>query len=172
MFSFFSSVKVKRVLFTGLVLVLLAGFFGGCKNEVENESTTGLPNALVGKWVAGYGDFYQIAGSGNTGTLKYDGGGGYVKEGNIRDVTNFNDESGVIIVQYTSGHTNPAKPFGAVYYLNRTSTTVSLNDAWDATAADYDANTDTLAAAIAKFTQAGMGNYVDASMAPTYTKQN
>jgi len=172
MFSFFSSGKVKRVLFAGLVLVLLAGFLGSCKNEVEDESTTGLPNALLGKWVADYGDWYEITSSGGTETLKHDFGGDYgFNEGNIRAVTNFNTESGVIIVEYTTGHTNPARPFGAVYYLNRTSTAVSFNDAWDATAADYDANAATLDAAIAKFTQASMGNYVDTSNAVPYTKQ-
>ena len=173
MFSFFSQVKVKRVLFAGLILVLLAATLGGCKTDVEDESTTGLPNALLGKWVADYGDWYEITRSDGTETIKkYWDSTTLGSQGTIRDVTNFNDESGVIIVEYSSGHTNPAKPFGAVYYLNRTSSAVSFNDAWDATAADYDANTATLETAKAKFTQASMGNYVDAGMATTYTKQN
>jgi len=172
MFSFFSQVKVKRVLFTGLVLVLLAGFSGGCKNEVADDSTTGLLSALLGKWVADFGDSYEITSSGGTETLKtsYDGTT-VASQGTIRAVTNFNSSSGVIIVEYSSGHTNPNRPFGAVYYLNRTSKTVSFNSAWDGTAADYDANTATLEQAIAKFTQAGMGNYVDVSYAVPYTKQ-
>ena len=174
MFSFFSTLKVKRVLFAGLVLVLLAGFLGACSTDVDDESTTGLPNALLGKWVASYGDFYEITSSGGTETLKNDGDGTgqYIKEGTIRDVTNFNSKSGVIIVEYSTGYTNPARKFGAVYYLDRTSKTVSFNSAWDATAADYDANTATLEQAIAKFTQANMGNYVDVSYAVPYVKQN
>ena len=172
MFSFFSTQKVKRVLLAGLVLVLLAGFLSGCKNEVEDESTTGLPSSLVGKWVSSYGDFYEIAGSGNTGTLKYDTNGYGISQGNIRDVTNFNDKSGVIIVQYTSGHTNTAKPFGAVYYMNLVpGVSIGLSNAWDATAADYDANTATLQEAIGKFTQGNIGTYLDVGQVPTYTKQ-
>ena len=173
MFSFFSTLKVKRVFFAGLVLVLLAGFLGGCKTEVGDESTTGLPNALLGKWVADYGDSYEITSSGGTETLKtsYDGTT-VASQGTIRAVTNFNSKSGVIIVEYTSGHTNATRPFGAIYYLDRTSKTVSFNSAWDATAADYDANTATLAAAIARFTQTSMGNWIDPSYAVPYTKQN
>ena len=173
MFSFFSSGKVKRVLFAGLVFVLLACFLGGCKTEVEDESSTGLPDGLLGKWVAGYGDNYVIAKSGSTETLKYYYDSTTLgSEGTIRDVTNFNSESGVIIVEYSSGLTNADRPFGAVYYLDFTGGTVSFNSAWDATAADYDANTATLDAAIAKFTQASMGNYIDVSYAVPYTKQN
>jgi len=172
MFSFFSQVKVKRVLFTGLVLVLLAGFLGGCKNEVEDESTTGLPNALLGKWVADYGDWFEITSSGGTETLKISFDGTTVaSQGIIRDVTNFNSESGVIIVEYSSSYSfNPARPFGAVYYLDRTSTAVSFNSAWDSTDPNG-AEVPTLAEAIAKFTQASMGNYIDVSYAVPYTKQ-
>jgi hypothetical protein len=172
MFYFFSQVKVKRVLFTALVLVLLAGFLGGCKNEVEDESTTGLPNALLGKWVADYGDWFEITSSGGTETLKISFDGTTVfSQGTIRDVTNFNNKSGVIIVEFSSGLTNTNRPFGAVYYLDRTSTAVSFNSASDSTAADWDANTATLVEAIARFTQAGMGNWIDVSYAVPYTKQ-
>jgi hypothetical protein len=172
MFYFFSQVKMKRFLFACLVLFFLAGFLGGCKTEVNDESTTGLPNALLGKWVADYGDWYEITRSDGTETIKkYWDSTTLGSQGTIRDVTNFNDQSGVIIVEYSSGHTNANRPFGAVYYLNRTSTAVSLNDAWDATAADYDANTATLETAKAKFNQASMGNYVDTSYAVPYTKQ-
>ena len=173
MFSFFSQVRVKRVLITGLVLFLLTGFLDGCKNEVEDESSTGLPNALLGKWVSSnYGDWFEITRSDGTETLKTSFDGTNVaSQGTIRDVTNFNDQSGVIIVEYSSGHTNVNRPFGAVYYLDRTSTTVSFNSAADATAADWDANTATLAAAITKFTQASMGNWIDVSFAVPYIKQ-
>jgi len=173
MFSFFSQVKVKRVLFACLIFILLAGFLSGCKNEVDDESTTGLPNALLGKWVSSnFGDWYEITRSDGTETLKTSFDGTTVaSQGTIRDVTNFNNQSGVIIVEYSSGHTNANRPFGAVYYLDRTSTAVSFNSAADATAADWDANTTTLDAAIARFTQASMGNWIDVSFAVPYTKQ-
>ena len=174
MFSFFSQVKVKRVLFAGLVLVLLAGFLGGCKTEVEDEFTKGLPDALIGKWVSSnYGDWFEITRSGGTEILKISFDGTNVaSQGTIRDVTNFNSESGVIIVEFSSGLTNANKPFGAVYYLDRSGTAVSFNSASDATAADWDANTTTLAEAIARFTKASMGNWIDASFAVPYVKQN
>jgi len=172
MFSFFSQVKVKRVLFACLVLVLLACFLGSCKNEVEDVNEPGsLPDGLVGKWVASYGDFYEITRSNNVETLKYDSGYGSPSQGTIRFVSNYDSKSGVIIVEYTSGLTNANRPFGAVYYLDLTSTTAGLSSAWDSTAADYDANTVTLQDAIEKFTKGNIGNYLDLSQVPTYTKQ-
>jgi hypothetical protein len=169
MFSFISSVKVKRVLFTGLVLVLLVCISGGCKNEAEDDNVNkpgSLPSGLVGKWVD-YDSFEITA-----GTIKYDDGGyGFGYEGTIRFISNYDSKSGVIIVEYTTGAPLATKPFHAIYYLNLTGTTVSLNNTWDATDALYSADTDTLDAAKEKFTLASMGNWMDLGMAPTYTKQ-
>jgi len=171
MFYFFSQVRVKKFFFAGLVLVLLAGFLGGCSIDPKaEENTTGLPDGLLGKWVSDYGDWYEITGSGAL-KISFDGTN-VASEGIIRDVTNFNSSSGVIIVEYTSGaFINPARPFGAVYYLNFTGNTVSPNSAWDSTDPNG-AEVPTLAEAIAKFTQASMGNYVNTALAVPYTRQN
>jgi len=171
---FFSQVKMKRFLFTGLVLILMAGILGGCKTEAEDDSTKGLPDALLGKWVSSnYGDWYEITRSAGTETFKISFDGTSVaSQGAIRDVTNFNSESGVIIVEFSTGLTNAARPFGAIYYLGFTGRTVSFNSAFDATAADFDANTATLEQAKGKFTQARMGDWIDPSFAVPYTKQN
>jgi len=169
MVSFFSRVNVKRVLFAGLVLVLLAGFLGGCKNEVEDVNEPGsLPSGLVGKWVTDY-DSFEIT----TSTIKYDGGGYGDYAGNIRFVSNYDSKSGVIIVQYTTGAPDAAKPFHAIYYLNFTpGVSVELNNTWDATRDDYNADTATLDAAKEKFTKGKMGDWIDVSYSTPYTKQN
>jgi len=174
MFYFFSQVKVKRFLFAALVFVLLTGFLGGCSTDVEDESTKGLPDVLLGKWVSSnFGDWYEITRGGGMETLRTSFDGTNVaSQGTIRDVSNFDSKSGVIIVEYSRGHTNADRPFGAVYYLDFTGGTVSFNSAYDATAADYDANTTSLDAAIARFTKASMGTWIDPSFAVPYAKQN
>jgi hypothetical protein len=170
MFYFFSQVKVKRVLFTGLVLVLFAGFLGGCSVDPKTEeNTTGLPDGLLGKWVSdNFGDYWEITGS---GTIINGYGNDVYSSGIIRNVTNFNSSSGVMIVEFSSSYSfNPARPFGAVYYLNFTGNTVSPNSAWDSTDPNG-AEVPTLAEAITKFTQTSMSNYVNTALAVPYTKQ-
>ena len=170
MFSFFSQVRVKRVLFTGLVLVLLAGFLGGCKTEPADDGVNkpgSLPNGLVGKWATAY-DSFEIT----TGAIKYDDGGyDYGYEGTIEFVSNYDSKSGLIIVKYTTGG-NATKPYHAIYYLNFTTGTVELNNTSDSTVADYNADTATLEQAKEKFTKGSMGNYMDFSYSTPYTKQN
>ena len=176
MFSFFSQVNVKRVLFAGLVLVLFAGFLGGCSVEPEDDTNyEGTLDGLVGKWVADYGDFFVITGSGSSGTIKYywdSSSSTPGSEGNIEFVSNYDSSSGVIIVKYTRGATDPGKPFGAFYYLNLTGTTVSINEAYDVSNWENDVKTATREQAIEKFTKGSMGNWIDPSYAVPYTKQN
>ena len=159
MFSFFSTLKAKRFLFAGLVLFLLAGFLGGCSSDVKDEENTkGLPNGLVGKWVdPTWGDFYEITRSGGTETLKYDSGYGSPSQGTIEFVSNFDANTGVIIVNYTTA-SDPGKPFGAVYYRNLTVSTVQMSDAYNG---DYSSpNTATREEAIAKFTRGKTGDFI------------
>ena len=172
MFYFFSQGKMKRFLFAGLVLFLLTALFGGCKldgaeDDVNQPGT--LPGGLVGKWTTAY-DYFEISKSANTEIVKYDDGGyGFGYEGIIKFVSNYDSKSGVIIIQYTTGAPDAARPFHAIYYLDFTGRTISLNNTFDATAADYNADAATLEEAAGKFTKGNMGNYIDASMAPEYT---
>ena len=160
MFSFFSQVKVKRILFTGLVLVLLAGFLGGCKVDPEIDIEGELSPLLENKWVgaSGYGDNYTITQKGSTGTLKYvDGYGDY--EGNIAVVVNSSPNSGIIIVKYTKGAPDSNSKYTGVYYRNLTTTTVQLANAYN-TSDWTPAVTATLEEAKANFTSSNVGNYV------------
>jgi hypothetical protein len=170
MFSFFRMMRFCKT--WALPVCLALAVLAGCSTGGGSDPTKGLPEGLLGKWVADYGDWYQITRNGGTETLAISFDGTAVaSEGAIRDVSNFTSQSGVIIVEYSRGHTNPDRPFGAVYYLDFNGTSVSFNSAWDSTAVDWDANTATLAAAKARFTQGSMGNWIDPSSAVPYTKQ-
>ena len=171
----FSFLRGRRFLFASLVFVLLTAFLAGCSTDSEDDTNLqgALPNALIGKWVAGFGDSYEFASAGATHTLKYDDSGfGMGYQGSIEFVSNYDSKSGVIIIKYTDNtNKNKQNPFHAIYYLNLASVTVELNSTWDATHEDYDADTTTLNEAINKFTRGNMGNYIDLAWSTTYTKQ-
>ena len=184
MFSFFSTLKVKRFLFAGLVLVLLTGFLIGCKTEVEDEKLTEgtWPGNLVGKFASSInpqwgGDYFNITKSGETVTIKYGslsttGAETESWAGTVVFVSNFDSNAGAIIVQYTSGAPETNKPFHVIYYVELTSTTVSLNNTWqDNGGGNYNADTVSLDEARTKFIQDNMGNYMDFDYKTTYTKQ-
>ena len=173
--SMFSFLKGRRFLFTSLVFVLVTAFLVGCSTDSEDDTNQPgtMPNALIGKWVAGFGDSYEIASAGGAQTLKYDDGGfGIGYQGSIEFVSNYDSKSGVIIIKYTdNANKSKPNPFHAIYYLNLASATAEINSTWDATSEDYDADTATLNEAINKFTRGNMGNYIDLAWSTTYTKQ-
>ena len=176
MFSPFSVNKVKRFLFAGFVFLAMTAILAGCSSDSNDEPNEqgSLPAALIGKWISNFGDYFEFTNAGGVQTIKYDDGGfGSGYQGSIDFVANYDSKSGVIIVKYTdSTNKNKPNPFHAIYYLNLSNnTTVELNNTWDTTRADYDADTITLNEAITKFTRGNMGNYMDLSYSTTYTKQ-
>ena len=165
MFSFFSTLKVKRFLFAGLVLVLLAGVLGGCSTDAEDDDvnvSSPLPEALLGKWVSSYGDYFELTRSGSTINFKNATPGypEYDTNGTVEYHSKYDDQMGLIIIKKSTG----ATPYHAYYYVNfipgvsvGIHSTSNLSDNYSS------ADTATLEEAVGKFTKASMFEYVSAS---------
>ena len=170
MFSFFSKAKAKKFMFAGLVLVLFTGLLSvSCKIDPDPDMNVpgSLPEGLLGKWVTMYDSFEIIS---NTGiiTVEYDGGGWGDYTGTIRFVSNYTNKSGVIIIEYSDGAPDIAKKFHAIYYLDfKPDVSTELNNTSNSSE-PYNADTATLNEAIAKFTQANMGNYMSFEYSTAY----
>jgi len=170
MFSFFSQVKVKRFLFAVLVFALLAGVLGGCNSELEDDDVTPgiLPTGLIGEWSGEWEDGYSI----EAANLQYISDYGFGFTGTISQVSNFSDDSGVIIVNYTvppSYEGYNENPYTAVYYRNLTGASVQLANVTNLS--DYScADTATIEEAAAKFTLNDMADYVDWGFVSPYSK--
>jgi hypothetical protein len=148
-------------------------FLAGCElygkiGEADENIEGSLPELLRGEWV------YTQPGSSTPAeryvieidTIQYGYGGGESDsnyKGYIRFVSNYSANSGVIIIEYVEppyyqGYNGNS--FCGVYYRNLKNDTVQLANAInleDLSSAD----TATLEAAIKKFTNRQMGNYVD-----------
>ena len=175
MFSFSKMSKLKKFLYTGLFFSLLVVALGACSTEAEDDTNYegALPDGLVGKWVSGIGDSFEITRASGVETIIYDDGGfGFGYTGTVRFVSNFDSRSGVIIIQYVTGASDASKPYHAVFYLNFAGSTVELNNSSDATREDWNADTASLAEAKEKFTRGKMGDYMDLSYSTPYTKEN
>ena len=175
MSSFLSSFP-KKVLNAFFILVFMAAILscdtnGSTTNDNSNVPGS-LPASLQGEW--GFippgssepADLYII----DSTTLHYvyddPEWGSYGYQGNILFVSNYSSSSGIIIIEYTNGASDPSKPFAGIYYRNLTSNTVQLANAINP---DYSSpDTATLSEAKEKFTQNSIGNYV--AMWGTYTK--
>ena len=175
MFSFLSSFP-KKVLNAVFVLVLLVAIVGcdsngNTSNDNSNEQGVFPPN-LAGEWLGLIpgstipADYYVI----EEDTLQYvmdDPEWGMEYTGNIRFVSNYSSSSGLIIIEYTQGASDPGKPFAGIYYKSLTSSTVQLANAINP---DYSsADTTSLDEAVEKFTRNKMDTYV--SYWGPYTKK-
>ena len=151
-----------------LIALLLAGceLYGKVGDDDVNKPGT-LPELLRAEWV------YTPPGSPTPSerynidedTVQYGYGGGESDmdyEGNIRFVSNYSADSGVIIIEYTVPPSYPkynGNSYFGIYYKNLTNDTVQLANPINA---DYSSpDTETLEEAIRKFTRGKMGNYVD-----------
>ena len=176
MFFYFSQVKAKskRFIFAALVFAGLAVILAGCNTDPIPEDDTNyfgsLPDDLVGTWETLYDSFEISRDTDGTETFTYDDGGYFGYEGIIMFVSNYDDESGVIIIKYTdSTNKDKPNPFHAVYYLKLSKTTVELNNTFGP--GYTDADTTTLSMAVKLFTQGRMGNYMDFAFSTEYEKQ-
>ena len=179
MFSFLSSFQ-KKVLTAFFVFGFLAAGLTGCDssiadNDANNQGT--LPENLQGEWVFippgsnTPADYYNISES----TLRYvmddpDYGSDYAAA--IRFVSNYSNDSGVIIIEYTQGYIFGADydveyPFTGIYYKNLGGNTVQLANAYDGSGRT---ETTTLDEAKAKFTRNKMDTYVSWTYVQPYTK--
>jgi hypothetical protein len=177
MSSFFSVDRAKRFLFICFALLAMAAVVTGCDTNLGSDTNKegALPNALIGKWSTAY-DYFEISRVGDTEFLSYyDGGYGGAYIGTIRYVSNYDSRSGLIIIQYNSGAPDSSKPFHAVYYLKFVpGTSVELNNTYIVSIpypGNNNADTVTLAQAIAKFTRESMGNYMNFSYSTPYNKE-
>lgn len=142
----------------------LYGKVGGDDTNIQGA----LPELLRGEWV------YTQPGSSTPAeryvveetTLQYGYGGGESEtnyKGNIRFVSNYSGDSGIIIIEYTERPYYPkynGKSFFGIYYRNLTYDTVQLANATNLIDY-YSPDTETLEEAIGKFTRLKMGSYVD-----------
>ncbi|MCL2834254.1 MAG: hypothetical protein FWD78_13870 [Treponema sp.] len=176
-----------------LALVLSAAFITGCSNDLQPEDDSNyygsLPDGLIGKWTTSY-DYYLMEKTTGMGTVSYHMDGGDIYDpvtfevtgtydavdtkGDIMYVSNFDSNSGVIIIKYTDFpyYGDPARPFHVYYYMNFIpGVSVEIYDTWDASDANQSADTATLSAAVKNFTRGKRGNYADLSFHPVYEKQ-
>jgi hypothetical protein len=126
-----------------MFLVLGTMAFVGCDTDGEDEPDSGdtLNPVLVGTWEdPTYSDTYTINGTTiGTSTIVYSGGGG----GTIVYVSNFSNDSGVIIFQFSPAAAN-GRTFGAVYYRElktsgeKTSANMSTAGLWVDSGEDND----------------------------------
>ncbi|MDR2768872.1 MAG: hypothetical protein LBB82_11170 [Treponema sp.] len=139
------------------------GTIGGAGENVPGV----LPGRLYGQWVYA-GERYTISAGSIIDTIKYEYTGGasspFDFEGTIAFVSNYNDSSGVIIVEYNVQR--PTYPlhngnfYGAVYYRYLTASSVKLANAINL--ADMSApDTVTFSEAVTKFNRNNQGSFVN-----------
>jgi len=174
MFSFQLNEKGKRFVFTALVLVLLSAFLVSCDKEPKAN--------LNGTWNYTSGNYsYDIKINTTAKTIEY----GTNYKGNIVNSPNYEDASGVIIIEFTyyyetvyggppeyavisSGETTKYNgKYGAMYWKDLTLDSVYLADAYESST---HAMRDSLAQAQADFTLSKVGNYINWSYISPYTK--
>ncbi|MDR2181143.1 MAG: hypothetical protein LBN92_00525 [Treponema sp.] len=128
----------KKAAFRLLPLVVMLFMTAAC----ENPSTPPAVS-LTGTWRSTYGDTYVITDN----FLRYDDGFGGGYSGNIRAVSWFTSNSGVIIIEYTTdgkaqyyeydedwnvtGTFDPPGNFQGVYFRGITSNSIQLANAYD-----------------------------------------
>jgi len=177
----------KKTLIAVLAVLFLAtSLFVSCSNPTGSDTGFQAPAELTGTWAAdGSTDSYTI-GSTRLSYVGWDGVGGY--SGTIKHISQFTNNSGVIIIQYDKGHENSYpiydeswNPTGeyfplhgdfiGIYYEDLTSTSVNIGTAYDLSSAGVDSGPEqvSLNAAIDTFTEANMGTYF--SMRTHYDKQ-
>jgi hypothetical protein len=159
-----------RALLCGFFVVFPVLFFAGCelygKPGGDDTNVPGeLPSLLQGTWAfppENPSELYTITAD----TVEYgygDGASPMDFKGAICFVSNYSDDSGVIIIEYTeppSYKKDNDRSFFAVYYRDLRSGSVKLANA--TTLRDYSApDTATLEEAKEKFTRGKMGSYVD-----------
>jgi len=165
--AFFSPVFIT---FCYALLITGCDLYG--KTGSDNENIQGaLPAMLRGEWVfipPGLNipaERYLI----EENTFQYGYGlleSEYDFKGDIRFVSNYSEDSGVIIIEYIDKPNYPGhngNSFLGIYYRNLKNSTVQLANAVNLT--DYSApDTASLDEAIKKFTRFNMGSYVDWSV--------
>jgi hypothetical protein len=186
MFSFFSVHRARRFLSVGFILLAMTAIMTGCNTDPEPDlvpgpSGTSLPDGLLGKWATSV-DSFLITRSSGIETVEYDDGGyGYGYKGTVRFVSQFDNSTGVIIIQLTefSPSQERSKPYHAIYYLDfKPGDSISLNNTSILSVA-YDpdkptannADTATLEEAKEKFTRDRIFEYVNSDYLQVYKKQ-
>jgi hypothetical protein len=158
-----------------LCLVVGATVLSGCKTEEEDTGN------LVGTWVnvAGENGEYVTTITITNSTVVYSGS----YEGTVSNSPDFEASYGVLIIEFTKyadwgsepsvTHDNVGK-FGALYWKDLTTSSVSLADAYKKVNPEdpYASHTmfDTLVEAEAAFTNDAVGEYIDWSITSPYTK--
>ena len=171
MFSFLAMQKTKRFLFASLVFVLLTGFFTGCGSDSDNGAVDNLlPNGLLGRWVSEW-DGYEISRYQGVERIVYISPDfpAFNFEGIIRHVNTITATAGIIIFEFTVNVPDPDRRFSAAAYLELTSASVELSNAFDPIAG-LQPLAATLEEAVARFTAGTVGNYF--GFFGEYTREN
>jgi hypothetical protein len=169
---------MKYFLNTCMVLLLLSGcnLYGTVGGDDINISG-GLPYKLQGEWLSysynNPSDGYIITDT----EIAYNGGGAISPDfdytGTIRFVSNYNSDSGLIIIEYTSRPSYTGyngNDFFAIYYRNLKANTMQMANT-TIRPANTCPDTATLEEAVEKFTRMQMGNYVDWGVVQPFTRQ-
>jgi hypothetical protein len=166
----------KKVSFLVLALCLLVGaqVFMGCDPTGGDDpppAVVGNISPFIGYWDSGAGDGFIIT---NT-TLEYYGYSSTSYTSKVKYVINFDDTSGVIIVEYTTppvGYSyTPTDNFFGIYYRERTAGSIKLANAYTVANASTPVETATLAQALTKFTRDDVDLFVGGWTFSAYVKQ-
>ena len=164
LYVFFAKISRGFLLLLLLASCELYGKVGGDYVNIQG----GLPALLQGEWTytppgsSVPSEKYVIEGD----TIQYGYGGGESDtnyKGDIRFVSNYSADSGIIIIEYTERPYYPGyngNSFFGIYYRNLKSNTVQLANSIEPDLVSAP-DTATLEEAIGKFTRLKMGIYVD-----------
>ena len=163
-FTFFTIIPAALLLLLLITGCELYGKVGGIDINIQGA----LPELLRGEWVyvqpgmSTPAERYIIEGN----TIQYGYGGGESEtnyKGEIRFVSNYSADSGVIIIEYTERPYYEAYngySFFGIYYRNLKRNSVQLANAINPDLSSAP-DTATLEEAIVKFTRLNMGSYVN-----------
>jgi len=153
---------VRRIAFSlfGLLCLSTALLFTGCSTDDGGGGGVGLNSNLIGKWLYTneFGtDGYTIDAKKVTYISDW-----YPLAGTIKQIENFTDSAGVIIIQLDAGYGDYGYPQGTfigIYFKNlNPGVSVQMGTAW----AEGGAEEPTLNAAMAAFTLGNEGTYMAA----------
>jgi hypothetical protein len=151
---------------TGYYNAFIGGWFGENAYNPKYDSAYVTPNlstalsALTGTWDS-YADWYVITGS--TSTIKYDDGYPAFSAdfaGNIKYVDEYKTGEGIIIIEYTEKPESPYTSGPDTNYLGIYYEASSANFRFANAKDDTGTATDSLAAAIVKYTEANKTTFV------------
>jgi hypothetical protein len=147
--------------------------FTGCSTNDDNGGSDGFDARLIGTWISPFNETYIISQTNISFESDFSSWGG-----KIAYTASFNDNSGILIVQYDADKkqqwtnwntmediTPMNRDFYGIYYLNLAQNSVILSNTSDQANGWGPSETATLAQAKSRFTLDNMPDWIDMSIA-------